>query len=284
MENNLKIIIATFVILAFTMNSCYDYADYSGFIRSSDRVNDRYFQSMAWNDSNNVTQFSIDENNYSISITSDSHNGTTVNFQELCNQFDTSESIALVLDGDIVTGKVVDYDSMKNQIDKITKPVFCMVGNHELFFDGWKTFYKYFGSSMYYFTVQTTDAKDIIICLDSGGGTFGNLQLDWLESLLKETRNNYRYCTVISHVSILRNWRSSNANPLIEEVSLLLDMFANYNVNYVINGHDHYRNVDKFGSTNYILTDALIDSNPNPSYLNLIVTDSAMDIEYVDLH
>ena len=45
--------------------------------------------------------------------------------------------------------------------DSVEKPVFLITGNHDLFFDGWKTFYEFFGSSTYYFTVSTPEVPDL---------------------------------------------------------------------------------------------------------------------------
>jgi len=160
---------------------------------------------------------------------------------------------------------------------------FLLVGNHDLYFDGWKIFYNYFGSSTYYFTVQTPTNNDLYICLDSGSGTLGSKQLSWLKNVLSSKRANYRNCVVFSHVNFFRNRHKGSTNPPIEELYVLLDLFNQYKVNMVISGHDHIRFINNFGCTTYITTDGLLDSNPNASFLKLKVDNENLNYEYVKL-
>lgn len=271
------------ITIVMAVSSCDSEADFSGFIRSTDRVNDRFAQSMAWNDTHPVIEVVTTEDNYSLLVASDNHIGGTEKFEVLASTLEASEALGLVLVGDIVSGKLEDYDKYKELIAPVTKPIFSMIGNHDLYFDGWKTYYEYFGSSVYYFTVKTNTHSDLYICLDSGNATLGDGQLAWLEKLLSTQRQNYRYCTVFGHTNILRTRRTTSANPLIEEVTYLIDLFAKNNVDIVINGHDHVRDVEEFGNTTYIITDALKDDNPTSSYLILSADKNKIAYNFVEL-
>jgi predicted phosphodiesterase len=185
------------------------------------------------------------------------------------------------LAGDLVTGRREDYLVFKELVDSVEKPLFTMVGNHDLFYDGWKTYYEFFGTSTYYFLISTPEATDIYICLDSGGGTLGKSQTDWLVNLLETKRDEYRHCFVITHVNMLRTRRTTSANPLTEEVAFLLDLFAKHDVDMVINGHDHLQDAVKFGNTTYLITDALTDTYEDAGYLVLDIGETAMDYEFV---
>lgn len=255
--------------------------DFSGFIRSTDRVEKRFSQSMEYNLSHPYQNIVSVTDEYSFLIASDLHVGETKNTLELFNYYESSNDLAMVLAGDLVSGKREDYEVFKTLIDSIEKPTFKITGNHDLYFDGWKSFYEFFGSSTYYFTVTTPSGIDLYICLDSGGGTFGKSQMEWLEKLLVDSRNNYRYCTVISHVNMLRTRRTSSTNPLVDEVSYLVNLFAEHKVNLVVNGHDHVQDAVILGNTTYLITDAVVDSYENAGYIAIRADTTKLSYEFV---
>ena len=102
--------------------------------------------------------------------------------------FLASNAVAVVMVGDLTTGHAEDYALFEQHLpNRDSLPSFLIPGNHDLYFNGWEEFYTRFGSSTYFFTIRTTTATDLFICLDSGGGTLGNLQLDWLKEMLENT-------------------------------------------------------------------------------------------------
>ena len=172
--------------------------------------------------------------------------------------------------GDITSGDPKGYDTLEHDLDtKNHGTAFYILGNHDLFFNGWDKYYSYFGSSTYSFTVKTNDASDLYICLDSGNATIGSIQLDWLSDLLAKERKNHRFCIIFSHVNFFREHHTFSANPLVDEIRVLLDLFYRYSVDMVITGHDHRRSEEFFGKTHYITLDAFIDGFKDASYLRL---------------
>ncbi|HOZ30499.1 MAG TPA: metallophosphoesterase [Bacteroidales bacterium] len=277
MGNKLKILIA--LLVCAVIYSCD--VDFSGFIRSTDRVEDRFVQSIEYNESNPKEQIIVNSSEYEVLAASDLHVGPTVNTEKLLNLYDASDAVALILAGDIVSGRREHYEIFKELAEEVTKPLLMVTGNHDLYFDGWKSFYEFFGSSTYYFNVTTPDTSDLYICLDIGGGTLGKSQLAWLEEVLEQNRENCRYCIVACHVNILRTRRTSSANPLVEEVACLIDLFAKYNVNLVITGHDHVQDVAKIGNTTFIILDALEDSYSDAGYLKVISNPDTLKYEFI---
>ena len=92
--------------------------------------------------------------------------------------------------GDLTTGHEEDYNVFEQHLpQQDSLPAFLIAGNHDLFFNGWKEFYSRFGSSTYLFTVKTPDATDLFICLETGGGTLGDKQLEWLINILQTIRS-----------------------------------------------------------------------------------------------
>ncbi len=281
MDNKIALFLSLITIVLFT--SCDHDVDFSGFIRSTDRVEKRFEQSIQWNMNHPFQTITTDIDEYSILVAADSHIGGMDNFSSLKQVYINNNFLSLVLVGDIVSGREEDYLIYQDSIAEITKPIFPVVGNHDLYFDGWKNFYKIMGSSTYYFIIETPIAKDIYICLDNGCGTYGESQIKWLKDLLKSSRDEYRYCTIFSHVNILRTRRTTSASPMTEEVVFLLDLFNRYKINYIINGHDHLQNEETFGDTKYIIVDAILDNYDCAGYTILNVNKSNITHEFVRL-
>jgi hypothetical protein len=99
--------------------------------------------------------------------------------------------------------------------------------------------------------------------------TLGSGQLAWLEDLLARERKNNRFCVVFSHVNFFREHHTFSANPPVQELHTLIDLFYKYSVNLVIMGHDHLRAEEFFGGTRYITLDAIEDGLEQASYLKL---------------
>jgi predicted phosphodiesterase len=265
-------------------SGCYKDVDLRGFIRSKDNVNERFSQSVFWNDINPSNIIFTDSDNYSLIFAADCHVGSTVNFEKLLDLAAAPGVYALFIAGDITTGKRQDYDVVReliNGTDSIS--CFLITGNHDLFFDGWQTFYSYFGSSTYAVSVITPLYRDLYICLDTGGGTTGDMQLEWLKEILRNNRSNYRHCIVITHTNFFRNRYTTSTNPLVEELYVLLELFLEHNVALVITGHDHKRHEEAYGPTTYVTLDAAMDGLSYASYLRLLVDGSHLDYQFKDL-
>lgn len=271
-------------LTALVISSCEN-VDFSGFFFYTDPVNQRVQQSLECNVSHPVSTISVSGTEYTLLVGGDAHvSGTVVNLDKFIAQANTPGITGMVIVGDLATGNKEDYDIFKQEIDtKNSKPVFLMIGNHDLFFSGWDTYFEYFGSSTYSFTVNTENATDLYICLDTGSGTLGWRQIDWLKNLLEKERKNARYCIVFTHVNLVREHRTSSTNLLVEELRTIIDLCYTYSINMVISGHDHNRAENSFGKTRYITLDALEDNFENASYMNLQVKENGLVNTFVSL-
>lgn len=262
------------ICVSFMFTACYSDTDFTGFIRSTDRINERFEQSELWNAIHPFKTIEYETDDYTLLVAGDLHIGGTRYFEKILDVA-RIEQLPFVLNGDLVSGKKADYDTFRSLLPDYDEiPYFLILGNHDLYFDGWKFFYEYFGSSVYFFTVKTPQASDLYICVDTGSGTLGRKQLEWLKNTLKNHRHTHRYCTIFSHVNFFRDRHTTSTNPLVNELYVLLDLFAQHKVNMVIMGHDHVRASDFLGITHYLTLDALIDDLPNASFLRLnVLTD-----------
>lgn len=263
MEHKIKYL---FLLIILVFQGC-DYFEMRGFVAAYETVDERFDQSMKWNKSHPFKTISIYSEDYKIYAMGDAHLGTADNLNIFLHSAKNDHALAAVMVGDLSTGSVENYQFLQQNIpDPDSLLTFQLVGNHDLYFHGWLQFYKMFGSGIYYFTVKTPSAKDLYICLDSGGGTLGEKQFEWLNKLLQNHRNKYRHCVIFSHVNIFRIRNTLSANPYPGEVMALAQLCLEYNISMVINGHDHIQNVKQFGPTTFITMDALQDGLDNAGY------------------
>lgn len=275
-----KIVLSGLLLFLF---SCYKF-EMRGFISSYENANKRFEQSTDCNQQNGFTELTVSQNTYTLHAMGDSHIGSIDNFDIFLEQARDNNATAAVLVGDITTGHNEDYELVEQHLPpKDSLMYFAVPGNHDLYFNGWQNYYSIFGSSAYYFVVNTPNGSDLFICLDTGGGTLGNKQLDWFKKLLETNRSNYRHCTVFTHNNIFRLRPTTSANPMVEEIQVYVDLFTRHNVNMVVTAHDHKRNTAVLGNTTFIIMDALQDKNDEASYLKLTITEANIDYSFVQL-
>ena len=167
-----------------------------------------------------------------------------------------------------MTNDALRYDSV-NQVKN--DPCFLVMGNHDVYYDCAPFFKQYFHTSTYTVTVKTVGGfQDLYIFLDSGNGTHGQRQLEWLEDQL-EHRDEYRHCFVISHNWMFRTSYNYTTTPAAnlpqDEQYAFMDLMSRSNVELVIMGHFHAREQRQFGGVQYVMTDNLNDGKVTPSYL-----------------
>ncbi|MEN8118195.1 MAG: metallophosphoesterase [Bacteroidota bacterium] len=275
--------IAVLLLLTFLLSACYQF-EMRGFFFSYESADERFSQSEEWNKNNPFKEISVPTDEYSIFAMSDSHVGGTANLDIFINDAIESNATAAVMAGDLTTGHAEDYDTFLNHLpDEESLISFPIVGNHDLYFDGWKQYYSLFGSSTYLFTVKTPLATDLFICLDSGSGTLGSEQLAWLKNILETERPNYRYCVLFTHNNFFRTRHTASTNPQVEELHVLMELCVKHNIDMVVTGHDHRRSEEKLGNTLFVSMDALLDDYNFASYLKLHFKQDEINYEFVDL-
>ncbi len=174
--------------------------------------------------------------------------------------------------GFIMTEAALQYNAETQAEDD---PCFLVIGNHDVYYDCAKFFKQHFHTSTYTVTVKTVSGfKDLYIFLDSGNGTHGKRQLEWLEEKLSH-REDYRHCFVVSHNWLFRTSYNYTTTPAAnlpqDEQYAFMDLMSNNNVEMVIMGHFHMREQRQFGGVQYVMTDNLNEDKVTPSYLVVTV-------------
>jgi len=271
------------VAVCCSLNSC-ETVDLRGMLISYESVNSRFEQSMEWNSIHSYKELVVPLDEYSIFAMSDSHVGGTQNLETFFDNAISANAIAAVMAGDITSGQADDYEVFEQHLpDPGTIDFFPLVGNHDLYFNGWEQFYPRFGSSIYMFSVRTPLATDLFICLDTGSGTLGSKQLDWLREILESERPEYRRCIIFTHNNLFRFRRTTSTNPLVEELHVLMELLFENNVDMFITGHDHQKDAEILGNTIFIVLDALKDGYIDAGYMELQITGGIIDYSFINL-
>lgn len=266
--------------LGLLMASSCNRLDIPGMIINRSDTEQRVADWLDWNEQNGVPVINNVPDNYTFYSCSDSHinddNSRLAKYITI--ERNDPEAVFSIIAGDLANesgeGPFILADSAM-MFDPLTQaendPCFPIIGNHDVYFDCAKFYKQHFHTSTYTVTVNTVSGlKDLFIFLDSGNGTHGRRQLDWLEEQLSH-RTEYRYCFVISHNWLFRttyNYTTTPAANLPEdEQYAFMDLMSRNAVDMVIMGHFHYRDVKTFAGVKYVMTDNLNDGKTEPSYL-----------------
>lgn len=273
--------IAPLCLLVFLLTAC-DRFEMRGFLFAYETADERFKQSLEWNKTVPFLEEQVSSDDYVVCVMGDSHVGGTENLDLFLKEAKRLGAAATVMAGDLTNGHHDDFINFQNHLPSQEEMfLFVMVGNHDLFFDGWKQFYSMFGSSTYYFTIKTPKASDLYICTDTGSGTLGSEQLEWLKDVLSRERSKYRHCTLFTHNNLFRIRHTSSTNPFVEELRVLVEMCIEHQIDMVVAGHDHEKNAVMLGNTTHITMDALEDGFHHAGYLNLYIRNSGIDYEFV---
>lgn len=164
---------------------------------------------------------------------------------------------------------------------------FCIIGNHDIYFDCEPYFEKYFHTSTYTLTVNTVGgSKDLFIFLDSGNATHGRRQIEWLKGVLAN-RSQYRNCIVCTHTCLFRDSYDYSTTPAAslpqEESYELFDLMSKNNVDLFMMGHFHHKEWRTIGGVQYVMTDNLNEDVITPSYLVVKCGTDGVTYQYRDL-
>ncbi|MDR0706540.1 MAG: metallophosphoesterase [Treponema sp.] len=257
-------------LICFTLAVCKDEYGLDEFLNRADDVNARsaYIRDI------NIPVINEEEmykpnpsgskppfgNNYTVLILADIHFGAHPDhpdlpydefFQWLEGKKAAGETPAfcLVLGDNAEAGTEEEYLQFKDLSDKLESdtygkiPVYSIVGNHDLYNNGWRQYTKYCKPYISYYRFNTGNFS--WYALDSGSGTLGGSQLKNLVSNLKA---DPKPKVVFSHYPMYGggNFYFSLSDP--HERAALISAFAKNNVKIVLEGHQHPGSFYDFGS------------------------------------
>lgn len=245
------------------------------FYTLSENSDQRFAESMEWNSTHGYDTVFVSSDDYRVYVMTDIHvDSTTFNLDTFTTNYLSDADVApfcLCL-GDIINA-YGNYPKFMAYVDKIKdagRKVYGIPGNHDIYYDQWQTYREYWKTSSYYFTVVTPSGyRDFFLMIDTSDGTFGNSLKKWVEATLREANAaGYRHITVCTHTHFWKIDQSQGhtSNYSLEETYEMAGIFANYGVEYVLQGHSHQRHSDVFKGVTYLRLDKMEDHYYNSFY------------------
>ncbi len=198
--------ILIFAASLMLVSSC-NRLDVLGMVVNRSDTEERVADWLDWDNQNPPFVINNAPDNYTFYSCSDSHinDDNSRLAQYITKERNDLHAVFSILAGDlanesgerpfILTDSAMMFDPAKHLKND---PCFPIIGNHDVYFNCAEYYKQHFHTSTYTVTVNTRGGyKDLFIFLDSGNGTHGRRQLDWLEEQLSH-RTDYRYCFVIS--------------------------------------------------------------------------------------
>lgn len=280
--------LAALAAIAVILCGCDVYDIKGMFVPTSDLVGVRFEQSVAKTGNKSVATIEASEE-YMFYVCTDPHvDGSHRNMTSFNDALrtDAKASFGIVL-GDVIDRigmrplymESVAYDAERHTHNH---PIFNVLGNHDLFFDGWAEHLELVGPSVYWWEVKFDGGSDLFIVLDSATGTLGAKQTKWLREFLANNRTRYRHCIISKHTNLFNtdNTQSTSGNMPFEESFALFELLSRNNVTLVLQGHDHYREDLTYGGVRYTVVGTIKDASPDPEYLKVRVTPSGVEYEW----
>ena len=271
----------TAVLLMVILLSCGKNIDYAGlFYTINESPDERFAQSMEYNVDHGYDTITGVPDDYEVYVMSDIHvDFSTDNLDRFVSDYlaDTVAAPFALCLGDLInaTDHWDYFDEHVQPVAEAERKIYYTVGNHDIYFDQWPEFRSRYHTSTYWFEVQTvSNFKDLYISIDSGNGTLGVDQREWLENILRKKKNQgYRHIIVFTHTHFFKKDTSQGhtSNFNLEETYDLLDLFDRYDVSLVLQGHSHSRDLTTFKDVVYLRVDALEDHYPDAFYTILNV-------------
>ena len=262
--------------LVLLINSCGKNIDYLGILMTfNESPDERFAQSMEYNNQHGYDKITGVPDDYRVYVMSDIHvDFSTDNLDRFVSDYlaDTEAAPFSLCLGDLInaTGHFDYFAEHVKPVSDAGRKIYYTTGNHDIYFDQWPEYFKRFGSSTYWFEVQTVSGyKDLYVAIESASGTLGADQREWLENALKDKQNHgFRHIIVFTHTHFFKKDTSQGhtSNFNMEETYDLLDLFDRYDVSMVLQGHSHSRDLTMFKDVVYLRVDALEDHYPDAFY------------------
>ena len=254
------------------MTGC-DYVNLWGFLSSSP-VDDRFKQKDSLKNYN--PPVITDQNNFSFLVISDTHyyNSQPYYIKSIDANKTTWDLSFVIIAGDIVQAGMQDqFDLAAADFATTTLPVYPVIGNHDLFNNGFEIYRNVFGRTVYDMKIGNMLH---MIFIDTANGTVGELQMNWLENILKGSDAKYRI--VFSHYNLTdsEEWQTFTTYSYPDEVYYLFNLFDTYNVDYCVAGHLHEYDLKDIRGTKYFILNNYADNDKN----HLLISVKNGNLEY----
>jgi 3',5'-cyclic AMP phosphodiesterase CpdA len=263
----MKRVFAALLLLCFTFCS----NELMGFFVSSD-VDTRFKESAGLSGSDSLQ---VIDSVFTFVAVADVHlnQGTSQHLSSLLTMLRSSNDAFLLLCGDNVqNGGESDFFALRDSLNHIAIPRYLTLGNHDIYSGGWEYYRSVFGRSVY----SVSNGRVRLIILDTGNGTLGKLQREWLEQVLVGAGERLKI------VSMHFNLVSPGLTEMDQlsdtrEIACLMHLFETSGVKLVLMGHSHIWDDRTINGVRYV-TLANLGSDDGGFYARFGVTGDSAEL------
>jgi predicted phosphodiesterase len=168
-------------------------------------------------------------------------------------------------------GLQIEWDLFYKQMKELKVPYIMVIGNHDLLTNGLQIYKKMFGPKLS-FSFSFKQAKFIIFNNNNWESRDKVPDLGFIESELINSTSNQHF--FLAHVQATDTDRYSQA-----KIDSFRDLVDNYNVDYLLSGHDHNPGVTPFGTSKRVI----VGSSVKDKLFVLDINNLTITHEYIDL-
>jgi 3',5'-cyclic AMP phosphodiesterase CpdA len=197
----------------------------------------------------------------------------------------------IIISGDITTnGYLHEYEDASIFLEEIksVSDSYIIPGNHDARNVGLVHFERFIGNRK--FIHLDKNAGFAIVGLDSSepdinDGQIGADQLEWLKNELSNIPSDF--CKIVTfHHHLLPIPQTGRERNILLDSGDLLRIFADYGVDFILNGHKHVPNVwmvEKMVTLNSgTATTRKLRGNTHPSYNELLINDNDITVNLIN--
>jgi len=195
---------------------------------------------------------------WSFGVCGDSRDDSRGVFPRILAAVEKSDMEFLLHTGDLErSGGAASWQTFRERTKEFPKPLFLVIGNHELQGTTAEEFARFFGlpGTSYSFTHE--DAHFAIV--DNASGSLPDSLLSWLEQDLAEhprKTDGIRYLVVAMHIpprtdNIIPHGTAKNYDAQSERLRKIL---TSHEVDLLLAGHEHMHLVDEWGGIKVIVS------------------------------
>lgn len=180
--------------------------------------------------------------------------------------------------GDLAdAGWPLEYATSCAALDGLGVPVYAVLGNHDVFHEGWSSFRDYLGPSVYTLPV----GRVLFVALDEAGGTLGGLQRPWLEAQLAAATADH--VVLLGHYPLVGSTDEGFSDLASEEeVYDILDLMRRHGVRAHISGHTHRWATAELDGMQLVTLGTMKEGSTSRYGLRLDVRGSDLSLSRVD--
>lgn len=268
--------IGTLILFVAAIVACNNF-DFGG-------IRDRFKENMNGSLSNPGSIDPAGTDSFTFAVMGDSHTGVPWGkvLPSAVLHSQAAGDAFVILAGDVTNfGKEDEFAELLKVFSDLGVTFRATLGNHDLYFEGWKSYAKYLGRSIYSF-----DADNVhFSMLDSGNAILGEAQLNWLRTDLESTTKPIKI--VVSHYpAISADFDTLYKMASEEESAILKNLLNKYQVNYMFAGHYHGYRTKQLGYTNHVVTggiNTILDPGNEKHYIRVTINGNTVSAQKIDL-